>query len=194
MTLLEQEMRTALEFGKMIIRSGHEFSPLMLVMKEGEHMFLGSPGTATPEDKDKALMMMAMAARAWGGDEIVFLCDSLFLKLGPGEEPHTMPSEDPRATDAIVVSAFRPDGDDLGILAAYHYTPEGIVFDEDEELPPGDPGKPQGLIPMVMHTCLSMTDEQVSRILESAPVPGGLHSVDELFTTMSGMGFLVLQD
>lgn len=198
---LRGEAKAAMVFGKILLSSGQDVVPMMVVTRSGdENRLLLAPPPFDDQTKEPVFAMMAVAARIWGGTDIVLMTDSYFRRVEPEEQDDydidhpVLPSQDPKAVEALMVHVFRADGPDFGQVQPYHRGPEGITFDEIEDLP--ESFTRDGMMVKVIHQAFRRTDEQVVRLMtemnEVMPV-GSIEDPTPFFEVLRDGGFAVME-
>jgi hypothetical protein len=175
------------------------FPPIVLASRgseEDDEMLMISPRVLFNDQEKHGVIATCFAmARAWGADSLMFIADSLMIET---EDPTAIDrplSENPAAVDCIIATLFRADRPDYGLMAKYHYGPDGLRFDHPNELPEVPPWSPEGMdqgaVPDFAHRALSMTDEQALKMLNDAPIP--FDTVDEAFEFLRSKGYEVTE-
>lgn len=148
-------------------------------------------------EKHSTFGMMAWVMRLWGARDVLFLADSYYRQGDldelnqdappfDGQMGHSM-AEDPRATEALVLTHVQPDDADV-YITPYHRSDQGeITFDDTEDV--GKDG--EGAVPFLFQRALRMTKQHVDKALASAP--GGPFDVEGFFQMMANSGYLIVE-
>lgn len=201
---MDEELKAALEFSKAMLRTTGQLDPMVVGIKPPsgrgmpDHVMMAPRGVQDRDDKYVAFSVMAVAARFWGAQRIVFVSDSWMVK-GSGDkvydpEVEGYPSEHPDRTEAIIASVFDLDAGTTGFILPYVRGGEAIAFGEIEPLP--EEGEQMGMIPFIMHKALAMTDEQLREMFAGLSALSGDETptdAEGMFRMMRANGYAVLQ-
>lgn len=198
-----RHMLAALMFGVALIAAEGDPEPIFTATRSTDRRRLMiSPrklNTNEPHEKDVVTSVVAMAMRAWGATEIMFLADAYVIHTNDRTEAEILPSENPRYIDALIVNIYRADGPDEGVYVPHHLDDQGRTIFEDIQVQPPPPPESevpaitdQSRFPALIHRALRMTDEQVKEVLAKTPEPEGpWETVEQMFEVMRGEGYVV---